>query len=205
MELIILGLILIKKSTIYELKKAISANLSSMSSNSSGSIQAAVKKLLAEKMIVYTEFVENSVNKKVYEVTDSGRVHFFTNVSKPMLYKEKNMEHAKFFFMGFVPAAERIGLINAYIAELKKGKAEFERIRDSSPDSETVVACYMQYLEATDSEESFKAMLRISSAADGVKDIADFQFASLELAIAKADFEINWFEQFKARLEGDLI
>jgi len=204
MELIILGLVLIKKCTIYELKKAIATNLSSMSSNSSGSIQAAVKKLLTEKMIAYTEFVENSVNKKVYEVTENGRAHFFASVSKPMLHKEKNMEHAKFFFIRFAPATERIGLIDAYIAELKKGKADFERIRDNSPDNETVVTGYLQYLEATDSEESFRTMLGLNSAADGVRDIAAFQFASLELAIAKVDFEINWFEQFKVGLEGGL-
>lgn len=65
MDIIILGLLMIQNCTIYEMKKVIETNFTNISSSSIGSIQAAVKKLLSKNMICFSEYVEDSVNKKV--------------------------------------------------------------------------------------------------------------------------------------------
>ena len=70
--------------------------------------------------ILVNEFVENSVNKKMHAITVAGKEYFYENITKPMLYKDKNMELGKFIFMGFVPKEKRTELIEAYISELKK-------------------------------------------------------------------------------------
>lgn len=201
LEIIILGLLIIQKCTIYEMRKRIETYFTSMSSNSMGSIQAAVKKLLDGGMIIYSEFVENSVNKKVYEITAKGNTLFIDSVSQPMRYKEKNMELGKLFFMGFAPGNMRIGLINAYIGELNEEKAKLEGIRASTQDSDAAIEHYMNYLKVSGEAEKFAEMIHSESLAESLRDIALFQYAALDLAIAKIDFEIRWFEQFKKQIE----
>ena len=199
MEIIILGLLMIKPGTIYEMKKFIDANLSSVCSSGTGSIQAVIKKFLGNGMISCSEYVENGVNKKVYELTSEGKNYFLDNLVKPMLYKEKNMELAKFFFMGFMPADKREALIDDYIRELETEKAKLERIRTNSPDVEAAISDYMEYLKANSAVKAFEDTFQSISAIEIARDIAAFQFASLELSIEKLDFEINWFKKFKER------
>lgn len=200
MEIIILGLLMIKKSTVYEMKKNIENTFTAMSSNSLGSIQATIKKLLEKSLIIYSEYVENSVNKKVYELTECGKKYFFDNLSKPMLYKEKNMELAKFFFMGFAPKEKWNDLINAYISELKTEKTKLEQIRYNMPNNETVIKNNMDFLRENDTLANFQEELNSELAEDNIQNVAIFQIASLELSLAKLDFEIKWFENFKKTL-----
>jgi DNA-binding PadR family transcriptional regulator len=202
MELILLGLLMLKACTVYEIKKVIEENFTSISSSSVGSIQVAIKKLIADNMVTFIETRENGKDKKIYDLTDKGKASFFENIAKPMLYKEKNMELAKFFFMGFAPKNVRIGLIDAYIFELKIEKSKLEKIASSSKDKQNAVADYVNYLEESGKTDNFKELLDSESLPDALKDIALFQSAPLELGLAKAEFEIRWFEQFKERLEN---
>ena len=196
MEIIILGLLMLKSCTVYEMRKAIERNFTNISSNSTGSIQAVIKKLLNGGMIIYTEQVENSVNKKIYQLTGIGKAYFFENVSKSMLYKEKNMELSKLFFMGFAPKEKRTGLIADYIVCLKEERAKLEKIRLANLDRDAGVLEYMKYLDSIGGTEIFAKMLNSDSAIEGVRDIAKYQYATLELSIAKVEFEISWFERF---------
>ncbi|MDH6364405.1 PadR family transcriptional regulator AphA [Enterococcus sp. PF1-24] len=175
MDIIILGILMMKKATIYEMRKLIDSHFTNISSNSLGSIQAAIKKLIAKDYIVFEEFVENSINKKKYAITESGRDYFLASVKTPMLYKEKNMELSKFFFMGFVGEKEWLGLIDVYIAELKSQLSKLKEIAESS---EPRTAFDIQELQ----------------------NIALFQYGTLDLSIAKIEFEINWFEKFTKKI-----
>jgi DNA-binding PadR family transcriptional regulator len=202
MEIIILGLLIIKECTIYELRKIIDIKLASMSSNSMGSIQAAVKKLLGNDMLAYSEFVENSVNKKVYKATEKGKVYFLDSISKPMRYREKNMELGKLYFMGFAPGSIRADLISAYISQLKEERAKYEELLILTQNRDAAVENYMEYLDAAGSKDSFKKMLDSESLEDGIRDIALFQYATLDFSIEKLEFEIHWFEQFLKKAEN---
>lgn len=200
MEIIILGLLIIQKSTIYEMRKRIETHFTSISSNSMGSIQATIKKLLAGSMIVCNEYVENSVNKKVYEITDKGKVYFINSVSKPMLYKEKNMELGKLLFMGFVQKNKRLDLIESYIKELDNSREKLKQVRLLTPDNETAISNYIKYLDTTNTTDNFQEMFDTDSLTESIEDILKFQYAALELSIAKVEFEIKWFDDFKKRL-----
>lgn len=194
MDIIILGLLMIRNCTIYELKKTIATNFTNISSNSMGSIQAAVKKLLAKEMICVHEHVENNVTKKVYEMTQEGKTYFLSSVSKPMLYKEKSMEMSKFFFMGFVENTKRVALIEGYIKELEKELATLEQIKTLSECQPEFDETYVNTLK----EKGTKGIATV----DDVREIAFFQSALLNLSIAKVKFEVEWFQEFKGSLNG---
>lgn len=203
MDKIILGLLMIKKLTIYELRSIIEINFTSMCSNSMGSIQAAIKKLLEKKMIVYEEFVENSVNKKFYTLTNEGKECFLEWVQTAMISgKMKDMELSKLFFMGFVPTKKRLPLIESYLVDLKKEKEHLENIKKQ--DSNTAKLQYIAYIEKNKIE--FNHFLQVSENSNiqkEVQDIIDFELLTLQFGIDRTNFEIEWFEKLKNKLICD--
>lgn len=192
MDIIVLGLLMIRSCTIYEMRKSIETWLSNISSNSLGSIQASIKKLMDKDMIDFSEYVENSVNKKAYAITEKGKKYFLENISSPMLYKEKNMELSKFFFMGFSDQHSWEGLIDAYIVELQRELNELEKISTEA-------------LPRFDPNENFVDTLREKGVSyeitdEQVNNIALFQYATLDLGMEQLKFQIKWFEKFKQTL-----
>lgn len=193
MDIIILGFLMIKGSTIYELRQMIKNSLSTVSSDSTGSIQAALKKLLNKKMITFTEQVEGGINKKVYYITDAGKEHFQQAIVQPMLYKEKNMELSKFFFMGFTDKAKRDDMLADYIHVLEDELASLEKINATTSPRYQFDDAGLQDLKKRGGAAEYMTL-------ENVKEIAHFQYATLDLGIEKARFEIAWFKKFRERL-----
>ena len=73
MDKIILGILMLRRMTAYEIRNVIKNNFKSMCSDSLGSIQVALKKLFELKMVTFEEVVEKGVNKKRYAITDIGQ------------------------------------------------------------------------------------------------------------------------------------
>lgn len=121
MDNTILGLLLLSSRTIYQLRERIAKGLNLMYSNSMGSIQAAVKKLLNGGYIQYEEVVENGKYKKIYSITERGKQHFFNWINTPMsIQSSKNPELAKLYFMGFSAEEHRTKNLEEYISQLKE-------------------------------------------------------------------------------------
>lgn len=121
MDNTILGLLLLSSRTIYQLRERVAKGLNLMYSNSTGSIQAAVKKLLNCGYIQYEETVENGKYKKIYSITQSGKQHFLEWINTPMLIQSiKNPELAKLYFMGFSEEENRTEMLEKYISQLKE-------------------------------------------------------------------------------------
>lgn len=119
MDNIILGLLLLSSRTIYQLRERIARGLNLMYSDSMGSIQAAIKKLLKYNYIEYKEAVENGKYKKIYSITDSGKQHFKQWIHTPMSIRtSKNPELAKLYFMGFSSKENRTEILEKYISQL---------------------------------------------------------------------------------------
>ncbi|SET40007.1 DNA-binding transcriptional regulator, PadR family [Enterococcus malodoratus] len=193
MDIIILGFLMIKGSTIYELRQMIKNSLSTVSSDSTGSIQAALKKLLNKKMITFTEQIEGGINKKVYYITDVGKEHFQQAIAQPMLYKEKNMELSKFFFMGFTDKAKRDDMLADYIHVLEDELASLEKINTLTSPRYQFDDAGLQDLKKRGGAAEYMTL-------ENVNEIAHFQYATLDLGIEKARFEIEWFKKFRERL-----
>ena len=107
MDKLILGLLMIKHFTVYEIRQVMRQNFSSMCSDSLGSIQAALKKLSQQGAVTYSEYVEKGKMKKEYAITASGRILFLEWLKTPIdMSKNKNMDLGKFLFMGYLPKKE---------------------------------------------------------------------------------------------------
>ncbi|MDT2522475.1 PadR family transcriptional regulator [Enterococcus raffinosus] len=198
MDTIILGFLMIQASTIYELRQSIKNSLSTVSSDSTGSIQAALKKLLSKNLITFEEQVEGGLNKKIYFITDAGKDYFQESISQPMLYKEKNMELSKFFFMGFTDPVKRDEMLANYIQVLEEELASLERINAS-------IGLRYQFDDTVIQDLKKRGGAIEYMDLENIKSIAHFQYATLDLGIEKAKFEIEWFKKFRKRLASDLF
>ena len=129
MENIILGLLLLQSRTIYQLRKRINEGLNLMYSCSTGSIQAAIKKLLKSGYICVSEIAEKGKQKKLYTITDEGKTKFNAWVNGLIdSNTAKNPELAKIYFMGFAERENRVKSIENHIADLRKTCCELEKI-----------------------------------------------------------------------------
>lgn len=167
MDNIILGLLLLQSRTIYQLRERISQGLNLMYSSSMGSIQAAVKKLLNYKYISYEEAVENGKYKKVYSITDSGKLHFFEWVNSPLeIQNIRNPELAKIYFMGFSDKKIREANMEECLSHLTK---QYHALK---------IIC-----EEADS----------SNVPEEQKDIFLYQFAAARYGRDFMKFNIEWY------------
>jgi PadR family transcriptional regulator, regulatory protein AphA len=107
LEYIVLGLLMTQDMTIYQLNQAFNSGLSLIYSASYGSIQNAIKKLLAGEDIGFIETVENGRNKKIYHLTEKGKISFFQwmHAELPM-NKLEMIVLSKVFFLGLIVSAE---------------------------------------------------------------------------------------------------
>lgn len=176
MDKIILGLLLLKSRTIYEIRSRFADNLDLMYSSSMGSIQAALKKLLSLGYINYREYQENGKHKKLYEISESGREVFYQWVNAPLRAgQNKNPELARLYFMGLSDKENRCERIEAYIRDLKEIHASLKTIYD---EGETL----------TPPEE--------------YAELFDFQFYTVKYGIDAMAFEIKWFSKLLAELKA---
>lgn len=183
MEKIILGLLMIKAMSGYEMRSFIKNHLALMCSDSAGSFQTALQKLLAKNMISSAEHVEKGKNKKTYTITDEGRDAFFQWEEQPMNHKRaKNIELVKLFFLGTLSAEKRGPLLQAYLSQLVAEQKELITLREEIWESK---AAYLKSI--ADNKESM--------------DRFRYQMATLDYGIASFTFEIEWFGQFLQKME----
>lgn len=169
MDTLILGLLLLKSRTVYEIRLRIRSGLNTMYSDSMGSIQAAIKKLLRKGYIVYSENVESGKYKKIYSITDEGKAYFNNWINTPIaVAQNKNSELTKLYFMGLSDTALRLERIEKHIYELKKQKAILDNVYEQGKNMQV--------------EEQFRELFK-------------YQFLSAQFGIDLIQFEIDWYEK----------
>ncbi len=201
MDKIILGILMLRKMTAYEIRNVIKNNFKSICSDSLGSIQAALKKLLALKMLALEELVEKGVNKKRYTITDIGQQALIEWIKIPMdLSKTKNMDLGKLLFMGYVPKEQQKKLLDAVILALEEEYRELKALKDSI-NAEEEKAAIEKYLR-TDIlyQDRISRLNENNNLSQNIKEISKFTLASLDYGIDIALFNIEWFEKLKERV-----
>jgi PadR family transcriptional regulator, regulatory protein AphA len=175
MEFVILGLLMLHQQTLYEIKKAFEDKIGLFYSASFGSIGAAIAKLLEKQWVTADEQVERGRNKKIYALTPAGSAAFQDWLASH-IPSEKVKEPAltRLFFMGFLPAAERIALIEGHIATLE------------------ALAASLALLHAEAGRATIPAEKR---------ELAEFQILTLRYGRDYYDFSIAWFRQLLATLK----
>jgi DNA-binding PadR family transcriptional regulator len=108
MEYVVLGLLIIQSLTLYELNRAFKQGISMFYSASYGSLQISVKNLLSKGMIVFEAKVERGRNKKVYSITEQGRVAFYQwMLDEIPVNKLEVTALSKVYFLGLLPDLEQ--------------------------------------------------------------------------------------------------
>ena len=201
MDKLILGLLMIKHFTVYEIRQVLRQNFSSMCSDSLGSIQAALKKLSQQGAVTYSEYVEKGKMKKEYAITASGRFLFLEWLKTPIdMSKNKNMDLGKFLFMGYLPKKEQLQMLDLTIEGLEVEVQEFEAVKDAirfTEEQEKVKA----YLEqnshlATELIETSQA----GDLAESISQIGYFEMKTLEFGLDSARFQLDWFTKLRQQL-----
>lgn len=128
MENIILGLLLLQSRTIYQLRKRIDEGLAMAYSCSMGSIQAALKNLLASGCICASAEGDGR-HKKVYSITDEGKQRFYAWVNGEFAVSGvKIPELTKVYFLGFADKDNRAVQIEHHAEQLRKFADEMDTI-----------------------------------------------------------------------------
>jgi DNA-binding PadR family transcriptional regulator len=204
MDKLILGLLMLRRFTVYEIRGIIQHNFKSLCSDSLGSIQAAIKRLLTEGLVTYSEYVERSVNKKQYSITDKGRDIFSAWLNTPAdLTISKNMELGKLFYMGIVPKEKRIALLDEIIARMQNELSDLNGLKasiDLSKAASQVIAYFENDAEYLNGIHEVTQNFNIHAC---VNDIGEFQMYKLQYSIDFMKFQIDWFNALKAKLTGE--
>jgi len=188
MEKLILGILMLRKLTVYEIRNEIKRNLNAMCSDSLGSIQAAMKRLLDAGMVTFCEYVEKSVNKKQYAITEEGRKELIGWLKTPAnISGSKNMELGKFLFMGMLLTEDRSALIDEIIAQLEEDLGVLLAIQTSFTDESR--AMLLEYWK-TDMEY-------YGFVAEKSKEVNAFRGLTLQYGIDTCKFNIEWFKKLK--------
>ncbi len=178
MEYVILGFLLMRTVTQYELKRALEQKVSPFFSASLGSIQAALKKLTGSGHIEVIETVENGRNKKIYSITGSGKIHFMQwmmSMSPPSRIESESI--TKVFFMGLLPASDRMVIVLQIIREMENTVREYEKAQ---------------------AEYSVKVF------PEQVSNIAKYQLKTLDLGMIQQVQTLAWFREIKKEIEVEI-
>lgn len=202
MENIILSLLLIKSMTIYEMRRFIQQCLTTVCSDSLGSIQSAIGKLVSKNCISYREYTENNVNKKEYSITDTGLTQFKEWIQVPMnLQKIKNMEEGKFFFLGMVPKEIRIQSLNGFIESLAMEQEKLLLITELVEASKDI-SIQQNVERISEDEQLSKYLLDVSGEKSldlAVKNIYKYQIYNLEYGLKRIADDITFFRNILER------
>jgi len=191
---------MLQRLTVYEIRQVIKKNFWGICSDSTGSIQAAIKKLLAADMIVFEEYVEKSVNKKRYSITEKGRKGFMSWVQTPAdMTENTNMELGKLLFMGMVPLKKRNQLIDDIIADTKKELSQHMELQFALKNQ--MPMAQEQFISYWKQDPEYCAGIQDATEStndsENISGIAYYQLMALQYGIDLMKFEIEWFEKLK--------
>lgn len=202
MEHIILSLLLLKGMTIYEIRAYIQQNLETVCSDSLGSIQTAIKKLLDKEYIDVKEYTDNNMQKKQYNITEKGVGHYKEWIGTPMnIQKMKNMEEGKFFFLGMASQEKRISFLKDYIEKLNMEHDKLCKIQRLVENAkESAVENNVQRISADPAlAEHLLTVSEEKELKDVVSNIYDYQIYMLEYGLTRIEDDINFYKKILKR------
>ncbi len=207
MENIILSLLLFRAMTIYEMRTYIQQNLSTVCSDSLGSMQIAIKKLLEKGYISVTEFVDNNILKKQYSITAEGVKYYKNWVGTPMnIQKMKSMEEGKLFFLGIAPGEKRVAFLESYISDLEGEYTKLLAIKDYvNKTQKTVIERNTKRIK--EDPALVRNLLEVSgekSVEQAVTNIDNYQLYMLEYGLERIKADMDFYRKIlKRELKGD--
>lgn len=198
MEYIILGLLLFKPMTVYEIRVYIQKNLTTICSDSLGSIQIAIKKLLNKGYITTKELLERGLVKKKHSITSLGVEHYKEWVGSPInIAKMTNMEESKFYFLGTASKEKRISFLKSYISSLKEQFNKLVQIKELTKGAKNIAI--RTHLERIANEKQITDNLSVVSEENNMQSIFEntysYQIYLLEYGLNRVKSDISFYEK----------
>ncbi len=128
---ILLGFLMKKSMTGYDLKKAFSISFSFFSGLSYGSIYPALKKMETQGLISkQVEIQDGAPNRKIYSITDAGKAAFIQALKAPLaLEQSKNPFLMRLFFFAYLTPEERQATVVNYLNFVGQVHTQMESAR----------------------------------------------------------------------------
>ena len=214
MEYFILGLLMVRKLTAYELHTMIKKNYQSICSHSIGNIQRALKKLHEKGLVTLEEINEGKVVKKIFSITPEGRGRFMKWLNNPIeITKAKNKEFGRLLLLGFLTKEQQLANIESVIQDLKDEynyltaiEATFDPQIGECNDKTVQSALATYFTEPTEYIEELFDFVETNDFLELARNISKFRFLTLKLGIAEVKFHLEWFECVRDELlEGDWV
>lgn len=129
LEYVILGCILDKEMTGYEIKQGIERGIGLFYKASYGSLYPLLKKLSDREAVTVREAPEGKRMKKYYQATEKGKEEFFSWLKDAESYEqERGTLLVRVYFMDRLTEEERAPLFEAYEREKLAKLAELEKL-----------------------------------------------------------------------------
>lgn len=168
MDQVILGFLLIKALSQYDILQALQKEASPFYQASLGSIQNALKKLVKQEYVILTKTSNGGRKKNLYSITDKGREAFITFMLGDYTNNRFEAEvSTKLFFLGLMEKPVRVSVINQTIHFLE---GEIEVLKAS--------------------EHLYKQ----KEISEDLALIAKYQFKTLDLGLFQYTQLLNWFK-----------
>jgi DNA-binding PadR family transcriptional regulator len=168
-DYLVLGLLMYRPLTMYDIKKAMEKSTNHFFSASFGSLHPALKKLAERGFVTFTQTLEQGRSKKTYAITESGKQAFLEwlqNNTTTDIVREPSL--LKMFFLGHLPQEARTPVLESYLAEVERNL------------------------------QALKGLLEVSQALEVPKDMEThktYQLATLEFGVAYYEFVKQWYEK----------
>jgi DNA-binding PadR family transcriptional regulator len=177
LEFVILGLLMIRQLTQYDIKNALQQKISPFFSASLGSIQAALKKLESNGHVDLEEVTENGRRKKIYSLNPLGRQYFMDWMRSAIAPNRLEQDvTTRLFFLGHMLPQDRQAIIEAVVAHLEVSVHSFEAAQEEVSPKEIP-----EHLE----------------------EVVKFQLKTLDLGLFYHRSMLAWFKELLAELEAD--
>jgi len=130
LDKLILGMLLYKDLTIYDMKKAFDEGINQFFTTSFGALHPALKKLSDKGFTSSKRAVEKGRTKKIYTLTSEGRAHFLEWLKEDIGMKKIQEEGLlRVFFYKELPKRKQVALLKRYVQEMRDRIAALEGIR----------------------------------------------------------------------------
>lgn len=177
MEFVILGFLMIRNLSQYDMRNALQQKVSPFFSASLGSIQAALKKLEGNGHVDLNEAVENGRRKKIYAINDLGRQYFLdwmlSSIAPNRLEQDAT---TRLFFLGFMSQPEGLAIVKAIISQLESAVHEFEASSIAANQKEVP---------------------------EHLKQVVKYQLKTLDLGLFYHRSMLEWFTVLLTEMEAD--
>lgn len=175
MAYVILGLLMLRPMSLYDLVKAFETGVSLFYSASSGSITRALDTLVRQDHVEVASVEQGGRGRKTYQVTDSGREHFRTWMLAEPKGDLETVALARLYFLGLLDAGERPRVLTNIEARVASDLAQLEALETQVQQQEVP---------------------------DDLRDVATYQRATLQYGLASHRHALKWFQEQLGNVPG---